>query len=178
MAPRILSPDRFWEYGLAELKYGDEPAALGALEQALDLNAARWPAKDRAQFMRDLAEVSLAQGKTDEAQQAATMALDALSQMDLTATFTPSERDAQAQVTRAILLAGRGDAAALEALAREPSQPLIADPWYLLGWLRERNGDRAGARAAYTSYLQLVPAYGLLRRTQTMRAHAADVLRG
>jgi hypothetical protein len=177
MAPRVLSPDRFWDYGLAELKEGDEPAALGALEEALNLNAARWPAKDRAQFMRDLAELRLSQGKTDEAQQAAAMALDALSQVDLTATFTPAERDAQEHVTRALLLAGQGDAAGLEALARAPSRPLVADPWYLLGWLRERNGDQAGVRSAYAAYLQMVPAYGLLRRTQAMRAHAAHTVR-
>jgi Tfp pilus assembly protein PilF len=164
------------EYALELLRRGDDSGARQHLERANQLGAGRAPSFDAALFLRDLAEARLAAGDGPGATQAAESSLDRLGRLALTAQFLTSDRDLFARLLTALADAGREDAAGLEALAASDTQARAADPWYLLGWVRERRGEVDQAREAYRRYLAGSPEFDILRRSVLMRQHAQQLV--
>lgn len=164
------------EYALELLRRGDDSGARQHLERANQLGAGRAPSLDAALFLRDLAEARLAAGDGPGAAQAAEASLDRLGRITLTAQFVTSDRDLFGRLLTALADAGREDAASLEAMAASEAQPRSADPWYLLGWVRERRGEVDQAREAYRRYLANSPEFDILRRSVLMRQHAQQVV--
>jgi tetratricopeptide (TPR) repeat protein len=164
------------EYALELLRRGDDSGAHQHLERANQLGAGRAPSFDAALFLRDLAEARLAAGDGSAATQAAEAGLDRLGRLTLTAQFQTSDRDLFGRLLTALADAGREDAASLEGLASSDAQPRAADPWYLLGWVREARGEVDQAREAYRHYLAASPEFDILRRSVLMRQHAQQVV--
>ena len=164
------------EFALELLRRGDDSGAREHLERANQLGAGRAPSFDAALFLRDLAEARLAAGDGPGAAQAADASLDRLGRLTLTAQFVTADRDLFARLLTALADAGREDVGSLEGLAASGAQPLAADPWYLLGWVRERRGEVDQAREAYRRYLAGSPEFDILRRSALMRQHAQQVV--
>ncbi len=176
---RRLSPDNPGDQiglGLERLRSDDPAGALAAMEAANRAGAARLSPFDSSLFLRDLAELRLARGDDAGAADAAENGLRSLDQVPLTAQFKDEDQQVFRRLLSSLALAGRTNAEQLEALARSDGFPPLADPWYLLGWVREHQGDVSGARQAYQTYLSRTPEFGLLRLTRFMEQHAREVV--
>ena len=161
------------------LQHGDDARADQYLEEAarLDLGGLSHEAGNPfgdALFWRDVAEVRLALGNRDGARQAVSTSRRLLASEDRNARFDDADRQLFNRLLDALDAAARGDAAASSTLAQ--ASPAAADPAYLAGWVAEQQGDRAAALSAYRQYLAELPAWGFLRRTSAMRAHAESFL--
>ncbi len=173
------SPDNLGDqmaYGLELLRNGDRDAALAAMERANALGATRLPPSDSSQFLRDLAELRLAHGDDAGAADAAQLGLQRVAQVPLTAQFRDQDMQVFRRLLFSLLAAARRDTNQLAFSARSDASPPLADPWYLLGWAYEQQGNQDAARDAYRSYLARAPQFGLLRLTRFMQQHAKDVV--
>jgi hypothetical protein len=176
---RTPGPEARWVYASDLLQHGDDTRADQFLEAAsrLDLNALSHEAGNPfgdALFWRDVAEVRLALGNDDGAREAVSTSRRLLAGEDRNARFDDADRQLFNRLLDALDAAARGDADALALLAQ--ASPPAADPSYLAGWVAEQQHDRAAAQSAYRQYLAGVPAWGFLRRSSAMRAHAAAYL--
>jgi hypothetical protein len=174
-------PQARWAYAINLLQHGDDAQADRYLDEAsrLDLGGLSHEAGNPfgdALFWRDVAEVRLALGNGDGARQAVSTSRRLLAGEDRNARFDDADRQLFNRLLDALDAATRGDTGALNTLAA--ASPPAADPAYLAGWLAEQQGDRAAARSAYRQYLTEVPAWGFLRRSSAMRAHAEAYLGG
>lgn len=176
-APRQPKADRDWAYAIDLLKRRDDAGALTYLERAVEVGGDPSPMY-QVLLLRDVAELRLAAGDTAGAVAAADQGTLLLGKVERSATFSDEDRRLNRMLMAALRAAGNGDAAALEALTRtiDAGYPKAADPWFLLGQVRERAGDTAGAQRAYRAYLDRLPEFGILRRTTVMRAYAARTL--
>ncbi len=174
-------PQARWLYAIALLQHGDDAQADQYLEEAsrFDLSGLSHEAGNPfgdALFWRDVAEVRLALGNRDGARQAVSTSRRLLAAEDRNARFDDADRQLFNRLLDALDAAARGDTTALTGLAQ--ASPPAADPAYLAGWVAEQQHDRAAAQAAYRQYLAEVPAWGFLRRSSAMRAHAQAFLTG
>jgi hypothetical protein len=172
-------PQARWVYALDLLQHGDDARADQYLEEAsrLDLGGLSHEAGNPfgdALFWRDVAEVRLALGNGNGARKAVSSSRRLLAGEDPNARFDDADRQLFNRLLDALDAAARGDTGALSTLAE--ASPPAADPSYLAGWVAEQEGDRAVALSAYRQYLAEVPAWGFLRRSSAMRAHAASFL--
>jgi hypothetical protein len=174
-------PQARWMYAIDLLQRGDDAQADQYLEEAsrLDLGGLSHEAGNPfgdALFWRDVAEVRLALGNRDGARQAVSTSRRLLAGEERNARFDDADRQLFNRLLDALDAAARGDTAALTTLAQ--ASPPAADPAYLAGWVAEAQQDRPAAQSAYRQYLAEVPAWGFLRRSSAMRAHAQAFLGG
>jgi len=125
---------------------------------------------------RDLAEARLFAGDLSGAAAAARVARDQLDRRPTTAQFQADDRSLFARDVSALAAAGAENLDQLSEIANSTAGPPDADPWYLLGWARERSGDQSGAQTAYRKFLELAPAWSFLRTTSAMQRHARQVV--
>jgi hypothetical protein len=165
-----------WDYGVYLLAASGNPATAQLYLVRAESEGVPTSASQAALFYRDLAEAHLFAGDMAAASAAARHGIDALASRSTTAQFQPDDRSLFERDLAALEAAGHGDTTALLGVAQAPTNPPVADPWYVLGWLRERDGDMDGARSAYARYVELSPAWSLLRGASGMRQHAQAVL--
>ncbi len=175
IAPPGTSAVDYWNDAIHLMQVGDDADALADMNRAVQGGVASIPIEPSL-FYRDVAEARLSGGDLPGAAEAARQARDALDVRPETAQFRAPERQLFEAEVDALEFAGQGDSERLAAVAQR--EPLLADPWYLLGWLDERRGDQDGARAAYRSYLARAPEGSFLRRTAVMQRHAEAVVSG
>jgi len=171
--PLERSSERLSAYGAYLLSVGDPAGARAYLELAAARDTIR--ADDLPQLLRDLAEARLFSGDRPAALEAAHSAQDALARVPRSAQFQESDRQVFERVLDGLEAASAGDVDRLSAIARDDSPTPSADAWYLLGWLREGQGDLSAARVAYQAYLARDPLWTFLRSAAIMRHHAREL---
>jgi hypothetical protein len=164
-----------WQYGVYLVTVDRDPAAA---QYYVDRAEAEGAAANSSAplFYRDAAESHLFAGDLHGAAVAAGKGSAALADRPTTAQFQPDDRSLFERDLSALEAAGNDDADAVLNIAKASAHPPNADPWYILGWLREHGGDADGARVAYARYLELSPAWTFLRSADAMRAHAQVVV--
>jgi len=151
---------------------GDAAGALRYLEtvDAGGLTSGR----QRALFLRDLAEARLFSGDLPDAASAAENATTELAQEPVTPQFRDDDRYVFQRTLDALAAAGHDDPPTLRRLATDDARAPSADAWYLLGWLAERHGESATAYESFSTFLTLSPRWAFLRESLEMRRHAAQ----
>ena len=165
------SPGGDWDNAVHFLQLGD--AATARID--MDRSAAAGEgakATEPSLFYRDLAEARLFGGDSPGAAEAARLAQMALDARPETAQFRAPDRRLFEDEVDALAAASQGDVDRLASIATRDA--LVADPWYLLGWLDEQAGDRGAADRAYRAYLARAPEGSFLRQAAFMRRRAAS----
>lgn len=176
--PTLQSTEDVWAYAIDLVRVGDDAGALAMLERAApDVVALDWDPPYAAPFYRDLAELRLAAGRRTEAEAAARGALEQIGRIRPWTQFQAADRRLAERLAHALAAGARADVAALDTLCRSTESPPVADACYLLGDLRQRQGETEGARAAFLAYLDRVPEFGFLRRQALMRGEAERAVR-
>ena len=168
--PVDSSPQATWTFAAQLLGRGDAAGALTYLD-TLDADSLT-TGRQRALFLRDLAEARLVSGDLPGAALAADNASTELARQPVTPQFRDDDRYVFQRTLDALAAAGHDDAATVRRLATDDARAPSADAWYLLGWLAERHGDSATARASFSTFLTLAPRWAFLRQSLQMRRHA------
>jgi hypothetical protein len=165
-----------WQYGVYLLSIANDPARAQRYLERAQSESHGSEGTDALLFDRDLAEARVFAGDLTGATAAAPVGLMDLARAPLTAQFQAADADLYRRDLTAISAAASNQVEQLNDLASATAGEPDADPWYMLGWVRERAGDVAGARAAYAEYLNLAPAWSFLRSSAVMQAHARAVI--